>query len=385
MDWPDSVGVVGGGVVGLATAYSVAARARAADPDPETSVVVYERDQPGAGSTTRAGCGLRTFYADRANVRLAQAGLRFWRRAEQTLGVDVGFRENGYCFLTANGDTAAELERQVRRQRAYGGPAFACSPEAVDRVPGLHADRYDRAVVAPTAGVADPARMVEALLTGCDHVGVEVHTETPVIDLDRTDEGVRVTTPRATATHDRLVNAAGGWAPRVAAALGDDLPVEPRRRRILALERDAPGGLPLTVDLDTGVYFLPDPEGRLLVGGHFAAGDPAVDPDGALTRERDERYEEVALGHASEATDLFDGATVAESWTGMYAMTERRVPIVEQVDGVVHAAGFSGHGIMQAPGAGQVVADLVAGVRPTLVTARSVSRDRPDGAPDLQF
>ncbi len=385
MDWPDSVGVVGGGVVGLATAYSVAARARAADPDPETRVVVYERDQPGAGSTTRAGCGLRTFYADRANVRLAQAGLHFWRRAEQTLGVDIGFRENGYCFLTADGDTVAELERQVRRQRAYGGPAFACSPGAVERVPGLHADRYERAVVAPTAGVADPAAMVEALLAGCDRVGVTVREETPVTDLDRTDGGVRVTTPDGERTHDRLVNAAGGWAPRVAAALGDDLPVEPRRRRILALQRDAPGDLPLTVDLDTGVYALPDPDGRLLVGGHFADEDPTVDPDGALTRERNDGYETDALARTREVSDLFEGARVAESWTGMYAMTERRVPIVERVDGVVHAAGFSGHGIMQAPGAGQVAADLVAGARPTLVTARSVSRDRPDGAPDLQF
>jgi len=385
MDWPDSVGVVGGGIVGLATAYSVAARARAAAPDPETEVVVYERDRPGDGSTTRAGCGLRTFYADRANVRLAQAGLRFWRHAGQTLGVDVNFREHGYCFLTADADTAAELERQVRRQRAYGGPAFACTPGAVERVPGLHADRYTRAVVAPTAGVADPARMVEALLAGCERVDVTVHEETPVTDLERVAGGVRVTTPDGEETVDRLVNAAGGWAPRVATRLGDDLPVEPRRRRILALDRDAPEGLPLTVDLDSGVYVLPDPQGRLLVGGHFDAEDPTVDPDGALTRDRDAGYEAVALDRARAVSDLFDDAAVAESWTGMYAMTDSRVPIVERVGDVVHAAGFSGHGIMQAPGAGQVAADLVAGVRPTLVTARSVSRDRPDGAPDLQF
>ena len=384
MDWPDTVGVVGGGVVGLATAYSVAARARAARSTPATSVTVYERDEPGAGSTTRAGCGLRTFYTTRTNVRLAQAGLRFWRRTEQTLGVDVNFRENGYCFLTDDGDTAAELDRQVRRQRAYGGPAFACTPEAVDRVPGLHAGHYRRAVIAPAAGVADPELMVEALLAGCERENVTVRTETPVTDLDRVDDGVRVGTPEGTETVDRLVNAAGGWAPRVAAMLGDDLPVEPRRRRIAVLDADAPAGLPLTVDLDSGVYFLPGPDGRLLAGGHFSA-TPTVDPDAALTRERNPDYERDLLDRARHCTAVFDGTTVAESWTGMYAMTDSRVPIVERADGVVHAAGFSGHGIMQAPGAGQVAADLVAGRRPSLASAAELARDRPTVAPDIQF
>lgn len=385
MDWPDTVGVVGGGIVGLATAYSVAARARAADAEPKTRVVVYERGEPGAGSTTRAGCGLRTFYASRANVRLAQAGLRFWRNAAAALGVDVDFRENGYCFLTDDPTTATELERGVARQRAYGGPAFACAPAAVEGVPGLHADRYRQAAVAPTAALAAPERMVTALLTGCRRHDVTVRTDTPVTDLTRTDEGVRVETPATVETVDCLVNAAGGWAREVARTLGDELPVEPRRRRIVAFEQHAPEGMPLTVDLDSGLYFLQAGDDRLLAGGHFEATDPTVDPDGALTRDRDPDYERALLDRARRCAGLFDEVTIAESWTGMYAMTESRVPVVERVGDVVHAAGFSGHGIMQAPGAGQVVADLVAGQAPSLVPADSLLRDRPAGPPDLQF
>ncbi len=383
MDWPDRVGVVGGGIVGLAAAYSVAARTDASGAD--TEVVVFERDDPGDGSTTRAGCGLRTFYTTRANVRLSQAGLRFWRNAAATLGRDVGFREHGYCFLTGDEGTAAELRRQVRRQRAYGGPAVPGLDAVADRVPGLHTDRYVEGVVAPTAALAAPAKMVTALVAACDDLGVEVRSQTPVEDLDRTGDGVRVTTPAGTERVDRLVNAAGGWAARVAAMVGDDLPVEPRRRRIVAFEDPAPDRLPLTVDLDSGVYFLPGPDGRLLAGGHFDATDPAVDPDRALTRDRDAAYERRLLERARDCTTLFDDPSVVESWTGMYAMTESRVPVVEAVGDVVHAAGFSGHGIMQAPGAGQVVADLVAGADPSLVPAESVSRARANDAPDLQF
>jgi glycine/D-amino acid oxidase-like deaminating enzyme len=87
--------------------------------------------------------------------------------------------------------------------------------------------------------------------------------------------------------------------------------------------------------------------------------DPAADP---YVLER-------ARASIAEAFPAFRDVAVAESWGGMIDVMPDAIPVISAVDslpGFYIATGFSGHGFGIGPGAGRLVADMVAG-GPTIV------------------
>ena len=112
---------------------------------------------------------------------------------------------------------------------------------------------------------------------------MDLRTKTAVTGLLRDGERVvGVETADGEVRADRVVNAAGAWAARVAAMADVETPVSPRRRQVAVVdpETPVPESVSLTIDLESGSYFRPEREGRALVGGHFADVDPPADPDG---------------------------------------------------------------------------------------------------------
>ena len=110
------VAIVGGGVVGSATAYYLRKHGF------EGSVAIIEKDTSYAFScTARSAGGLRQQFSCPENIALSQFGLRLIRNLEQEFGAgaDVAFREQGYLNL-ATGEGARVLERNVALQRRLG-------------------------------------------------------------------------------------------------------------------------------------------------------------------------------------------------------------------------------------------------------------------------
>jgi sarcosine oxidase subunit beta len=156
-----------------------------------------------------------------------------------------------------------------------------------------------------------------------------------------------------------VVNAAGADAGRVAALAGSSVPVDPVRRNLaLFLDPAANAGAPMCVDLDTGV--LVRPEGS---SGWIAAYSDPLDPPGrdiSLDPRFLEQLAERAPHRFPFLTDL--PVDPARCWAGLYPETPDHHAIVgfdPAVPGLVHCAGFGGHGIMHAPAAGRAVAELV--------------------------
>jgi sarcosine oxidase subunit beta len=365
--------VVGGGIVGLASAYYLAQRG--------VDVVVCESGSIGGGSTARSAGGIRTQFSTPVNVDLSLASLEVWDGFEETFGVDIAHHRVGYLFLAREEETAAAFADQVEMQNERGGDSRLLDPaEAAEYCPGLRTEEFVAATYSPLDGFADPYLALQGFADAAREAGVEVRTKTPVTDL-RTDgeEVVGVETASEAIDAEYVVNAAGPYARRVAAMAEVELPVAPKRRQVLVVdpERAVPDDVPLTIDLDTGLYFRPERDGGAIAGGHFAASDPDVDPDGFDENVDFEWVAETMERAAAVATYFGPESRVRRGWAGLYAVTPDHHPILEEtVPGLVTAVGFSGHGFQHAPATGRIVSELVTDGEASLVDVSGLGLDR---------
>ena len=158
---------------------------------------------------------------------------------------------------------------------------------------------------------------------------------------------------------DTVVIAAGPQSGAVAALAGIALPVEPRRRSVFVFDcRAQLPLLPLTID-PSGVWFRP--EGRFYIGGTTPAegNDPPAAPLEVQHQEWDEMVWPVLAGRVP----AFEAAKVVNSWAGYYEYnTFDQNGIVgrhPEIDSLIFATGFSGHGIQQSPAVGRAVSELI--------------------------
>ncbi|SNR22858.1 NAD(P)/FAD-dependent oxidoreductase [Halorubrum vacuolatum] len=365
--------VIGGGIVGVATAHALAER--------EVAVTLLERDALGTGSTARSAGGIRTQFSTPVNVRLSLASLPVWETFEERFDVDIGFHQHGYLFLARTDATAARFEEAVGMQRGLGVDVELLSPaEAAAICPGLRADRFVAATYNPRDGYADPNLAVQGFAAAARERGAELRTGVAVRDLHL--EGGRIVgveTTEGRIDADMVINAAGAWAGHVVDPAGRSLPIAPRRRQIAVVKpgRGIPADLPLTIDMDAGSYFRPEGEDTALVGGHAASEDPDVDPDAYPTSMN---FEEAvgALERAADYTTYFDGDTrLVRGWAGLYAVTPDRHPIIEETaPGLYTVAGFSGHGFQHAPAAARCIAEIALDGEAAIEGVESLSSDR---------
>jgi sarcosine oxidase subunit beta len=347
--------VVGGGIVGLASAYYLADRG--------ASVTLVEKGSLGSGSTDRAVGGIRAQFSSPENVDLSLAAMEVWDDFEEAFGTTIEHRRPGYLFLARTEEVAGALRGAAEMQRGKGVPTETLSPgELEERWPALHTKRYRVGTYSPTDGFADPHLAVQGFAGAAREAGVDVRTKTAVTGVLREGErvvGVETDDERIGA--DVVVNAAGPWARGVAAMAGIEIPVAPRRRQVAVVdpEEPVPEDVPLTADVVSGSYFRPEREGRALVGGHFDDRDPDADPD-RFGESMETGWAVEATERAAETADYFGPETrIRRGWAGLYALTPDDNPVIEEtVPGFVQVVGFSGHGFQHAPATGQIVADL---------------------------
>jgi glycine/D-amino acid oxidase-like deaminating enzyme len=316
--------VAGSGAMGASIAYQLALLG--AD-----DVIVAERGELVGGSTSRAMGGVRQQFSTAAEVVLARESIEFLA----SLGPSL-FRQVGYLFLATTVAGLAELEERRALQNGLGVPV-----ERVDVavVPGLATGDLAGATCCWSDGVADPGGVARELLRRAQELGVDVRSHTPAEELDC----------------DVLVIACGPWSPELAAQHGVELPIRPLCRQLLETSPlpALPDDLPMVVEVESGFHFrrrgdrlvlaMTDPEPRWTF-------ETAVDD--SLFADRLER-----LAHRYPPAA---GATIEQGWAGLYDMTPDAHPIVGRVaEGVYAACGFSGHGFMQSPAVGRVLAELI--------------------------
>jgi glycine/D-amino acid oxidase-like deaminating enzyme len=359
--------VIGAGAIGASCAFHLAAAG--------LRVVVAEAlDGPAEGSTGRSFASIRGQWADPLNIELSWTSIRRYRSFGADHGIDVGYRPTGYLFLVPPAAWDAHLGA-VRLQRAHGVPVEVLDPAQAVRVTPCDLAGLAGATWGPADGVVDPHLVTTAFLSLARDRGAQVRFRSPVRAIARDGAGWAVGFGDHVLRCDRIVNAAGGWAGAVAALAGLDVPVVHSRRNIFA---SAPGALmasvPMTIDLGTGVYVRSEGS-RLLFG--LARPDQ---PDG-LDVSVDWAWMESVLGTAVPRFPWLADLPLdrAGCWAGTYENTPDRHGILGPdpvAPSWLNACGFSGHGLMQAPEIGRLVAEQAVTGTITSVDASALRLER---------
>ncbi len=344
--------IAGGGIMGCALAYQLAKR--------NVDVIVLERETLGSQSTGKCAGGVRQQFSMEANVRLQQMSVRLFEGFEQETGHPADFRQIGYLFVLTLPQHVEDFRRNVEMWRRVGlSEARWVDPaEAARMVPVLNVDDVLGCTFCPTDGIASPADVTAGYASAARRLGARLKEGVEVVGVDVAGGRVHgVRTSAGDIATRLLFNCAGVWSASIGRMAGLEIPVLPYRRHVAVTGTfDAvPRTNPMTVDFQSSLYFHPEGDGVLL-----GMSDRA-EPPGFSTEVSWEFLEKV-FAQAERRAPALVGAGIKTAWAGLYETTPDHQAILgplPEVEGFWCAAGFSGHGFMQAPAAALLLTQLL--------------------------
>jgi D-arginine dehydrogenase len=226
-------------------------------------------------------------------------------------------------------------------------------------VPGIR-DSWTSGLMEPSCTDIDVAALHAACLRAARAAGTEILCDAGVIGIAPGPAGWRIETRAGEIAARIVVNAAGGWASRVAEMAGATrIDITPMRRTIVQLAVDpAPApDLPLVIDAAGRFYFKAEAGGRLWLSPHdetpVAAHDVAPEEiDVAIAIDRLERVVDWRILRRERA------------WAGLRSFAPDRAPVYgfdARAPGFFWCAGQGGFGIQTAPAAAAMAAALLLG------------------------
>lgn len=414
--------VIGGGIVGACTALSLAMKG--------VSVAIIDKGDFGDEQSSRNWGWVRKMGRDPREVPLMQVAERNWARWTTEGGMDTGYRRAGITYFA---DTQADIRRYdnwLAHTRGLGldtrvldaAEAQAKAPDSTRRFVGaLHTE---------SDGMAEPALATPAIASAARRAGAVVVANCAARLVQFGDKDVvGVHTERGFVRTSRVIVAAGGWSSlflrghgirlpqlKVASQVMRTAPVDAglegcgsgngfgyRKRRDGGYILSARGSYPVDIVPDSFRFFRDFRPSLFaeLRSMRFRLGRRSWD-ETAMMRgwsqqtpspfERFRHYEpkvdaaslaRVAQG-IRKAFPAFEGVRIEESWAGLIDITPDALPIISPVSGwrgLYASTGYSGHGFGIAPGAGQLMAEMVCGETPCIdPTAFRFSRFT-DGSP----
>ena len=398
--------VIGGGIVGVSTAYFLAKRG--------VSVALLEKGYIGGEQSSRNWGWCRQQNRDVRELPLSALSLRLWEELTRDIGRDLGFRRCGLFYATDKPQQLATWEQWGSR---YGRPSgvrtrMLTAAEAETVMQGSGQRKWLGGVHSMDDGTADPSLAAPVIAEGARVLGATVHQDCAARGLDISNGAVSgVFTERGRIKTSAVVCSGGAWASAFCRRHGISFPQASVRASVL---RTRPiEGLPpalstpectLTRRLDGGYIVAISGKGTLEftpqglryarefmpmfikrikavefgIGSSFFRGPEALgswdfDEKSPFEKIRvldpapDQKAVRYLVDRFKRLYPALKDVAVAEAWGAYIDSTPDAVPVISKVDqikGLVLAAGFSGHGFGTGPGTGQLTASLVTGEQP---------------------
>ena len=350
--------IIGGGVIGSSVAYHLAVAG-------ECSVVVIERDPSyREASSALSASSIRQQFTTPACMKMSRHSFEFLRRIDDYLNVgdgrvEVSLTERGYLYL-ADVAHAAALRAALDVQLAQQVPVRPLAQaELSQQFPWLKTeDLVLGALGTAGEGWFDGYSLLQAFRRKARQLGVSyLHDEAVNLIL----KGQRVTAVDTAKSGeigaDVVVDAAGPRAAIIAGWAHCRIPVMPERRCIFVFScPDPPPNMPLVID-PQGVYVRPE-------GPNFITGGPATPADDPFTLNVDHaQFEDFIWPVLAARIPAFERIKMTGAWAGHYEVNafdhNALIGWAPDVEGLMLATGFSGHGMQHSPAAGRGVAELI--------------------------
>ncbi|MCU1701300.1 MAG: glycine/D-amino acid oxidase, deaminating [Mycobacterium sp.] len=348
--------IVGGGIEGAAAAWALAQRG-------VTDVFVAERNTVGSGMTGKSSGIVRCHYGVSSLAAMATVGLEVFEKAEEIFGTDIGFRQTGYVVGVGEPNVDS-MRKSLAAQRAVGVQTEEIDQSEVARMwPFADLSPFAAFGWEARGGYGDAYMTAQAFAVSARAAGVRIRQGTPVAALSIVDDrvtGVRLADGTEIST-GTVVVATGAWTQPFLAPYGIDVPIRVVREQIVTI---APGmdigSVPVFSDLVSLQYVRPEVGGDILFGNSDLSDAEEADPDDYSNRATDDFVDLTVAKVGNRFPGLTDAA-ITGSYAGCYDVTPDWNPVISRtgIDGLVVAAGFSGHGFKIAPAVGKLVADLV--------------------------
>jgi sarcosine oxidase subunit beta len=374
--------VIGGGVLGAATAFYAARRG--------LSCVLLEKHRRLCTLTTPAATGaFRAQFDNPEETRLVQESIAAFASFPDHLGLaaadaEIRFQPQGYLWLTTTDDGAARQRALVERQRGWGldDVELLSGDEARRRFPYL-APEVVGARFRAGDGFLEPRRLTMAFATAS---AAALCLDTPATGFDLAgDRVIGVRTPRGAIACQHVVVAAGPFSGVVAgwAGLTLDLALRIRQKLVMPRVPEVPAHAPMTIDEDTGAHWRPALDGAYLLHTDHAtpAGPPLWDVPTSS------RFYFDLLDPASPTAVARAAPFWRDVWSrnhdlwfsmaGQYVYTPDHRPLLgpTAVPGLSLNTGYSGHGVMGSAGGSRLAVDALLGLVPP--AANPFRPDRP--------
>lgn len=362
------VAIVGGGVIGGAIAFELAAA--------QLRVVVLDRQQPGREASWAAGGMLSPaphMPPDISLVPFGKASLQLYPElvaaVEEASGKRTGYAREGALEIFPGPDGEAERDATVAEHRRLGLAAEAVSPAAARDLEAALAPAGSpgawSALWLPEEGTVEPRLLTEAVLLAAERRGVEIRSGCRVTSLmceSGRCAGAVAGGERIAAKH--VVVAAGCFSGEIAldaAAEASDsnkiaaryAPTRPVRGQMLALRKPPDLAFRRVLRSRKGGYLVPQPGDRILAGSTLEeAGYEKCVTAAGLGR---------ILGVALELVPALADAEIVETWAGLRPGTPDDLPILgpTDVEGLLMATGHYRNGILHAPITAKLIRDWI--------------------------
>ena len=343
------IAIVGGGVNGLSIAYNLAKYGF-------NDVDVYEKRYVGSGSSTRNANHFRVHFWAKENVVFAIES----RKRLINLGLELGWNPlidpGGYLFLLYDEELVRAYKEGNKLWKSFGvGGRFLSPGEVRELYPYINTNGVLEAFFGPQDGQFHHDFITFGYYTSAVKMGVRVFEYTPVEQIVvKNGKVAGLTANGKFREYEKVVVAAGGWSNTLLGGCGVYLPLTPERKEIGVTEPVAYFIEPLVINTKLNGYV-----GQTIRGEVLGSVDYPKAPN--VTRLTNTakwlfRYVKMLVSTIPSLKHL----SIMRVWSGFYEVTPDHSHIMgrdpEWPEGLYVLTGFSGHGFMMAPYAGELMA-----------------------------
>ncbi len=364
--------IVGGGSHGLATAYYLQKEHGIRD------VAILEQRYIGSGAAGRNTTILRSNYKTPEGAAFYDASVKLYEGLSQELNFNLLFSQCGHLTLAHSDRAMFVMANRAEVNRIHGIDSTLIYPDEIKKLaPAMQVDNPDAtypimgALYHPPGGIIRHDAVVWGLARGADNGGAEIHQNTEVTGLERSNGRVTaVRTNRGNIRAGTVLNCTAGWTTLISDMANVQMPITTHILQACVTEPMKPLLDVVIVSSQMHVYISQTDRGEFLMGAE-------IEPWTTYRMQGTLNFLQEVTRHSMELFPQLERARLLRSWAGLCDLSPDYSPILgkTEVDNFHVSAGWGTYGFKAAPIVGKTLAELVATNRtPDLIAPFALER-----------